>query len=714
MRAMVTSVAGLLIGSVAILGFPMAAQAEDPVDFGASHIVDTVGALGEREAEVNRALDELFSESGTDLYVAYVDSFSGAADRTEWANETADRNGMGTSDVLLAVATEDREYQLSAAPDLPLTDAQLTEVQLIAIEPALRDNDWAGAAIGAAEGLSAALNGEAVQAPNVTPGDPSPSAGGGFNPFWLIALVIGAIALVLFLRSRGRRKAVPAGARTGGGQVAGPGAPTGQAPIPTAELKQRAGSALVQTDDAVRTSEQELGFAIAQYGAEATAEFTKALETAKQQLRQAFTLQQKLDDAVPDTEEQVRAWYMEILDLCTAANAALDEQGEAFDELRQLEKNAPAELAAVTSEADAVERRVGDAEARLRQLAAGYSEEAIATVRDNDDQARARLDFARDALTEARTRLDAGDTSDAAVLIRAAEEAVDQAKLLLDSIDRLGADLKKAAGSVAAMISDLETDVITARSLRANTPESANLPGVIQATEQVLANANARLSSGQANPLDIARQLDKVNTQMDALLHGVRDAQAQTERARQALGQVLLSARSQVSAAEDFITARRGAVGADARTRLVEASRLIAHAEAQAAADPPLALATAQRANELAAQSIRLAQDDVNGYLGDDPFGGMGGGMMGGPRRSGGMMGGGSGTMGAVLGGIILSSVLGGGGGGGIFGGGGGGIFGGGGGGRRGGGGSFGGFGGGFSGSGGFGGSGRRGGGGRF
>lgn len=701
-------VAALVVAVTTVIAFPAAAHAEDPVEFGASHIVDTVNALGDREPEVTAALDDLFAGSGTDLYVAYVDSFTGAADRTQWADETLTRNGFGTGDVLLAVATGDREYQLRTAGGLDLTDAQLTEVQLVAIEPALRENDWAGAAIGAAQGIEASLNGEPVTTPEITPGQAAPSAGGGgFNPFWLFILVVLAVGALLFFRGRKRRSQVTAGAGRGQQQPEPVGAP----PVPTAELKQRAGSALVQTDDAVRTSEQELQFAIAQYGGNSTGAFQTALDTAKKQLRQAFTLQQKLDDAVPDTEEQVRAWYSEIIDLCTAANAALDEQADAFAELRQLEKNAPAELASIRSEADAALRRTGEAEAKLAQLASTYSEDAIATVADNDDQARARLDFARDALEEASGRLNAGDASAAAVLLRAAEEAVDQAKLLVDAIDRLRADLDKAARSVNSTIADLEADLITARGMSTRDAGSANLPGVIAATEQAIATARARLSAGRANPLEVVRQLDAANAQMDSVLHGVRGAQAQAQRARDVLGQVLLSAQARVSAAEDFIMARRGAVGTDARTRLVEASRLVEQAEAQANNDPATALAIAQRADSLASQAIELARDDVNGYMDDDPFSGMmggqrrGGGMMGGGMmRGGGMMGGGSGTMGAVLGGILISSVLSGGGG--MFGGGGGGggMFGGGGGG----------FGGGFSGSGGFGGAGHRGGGGSF
>ncbi|MGO4692567.1 TPM domain-containing protein [Glaciibacter sp. 2TAF33] len=691
--------AGLL--AVALVGMPTAAHAEDPVDFSSSHIADKVGALGDREPEVQAAIDSLYADTRVDLYVVYVDSFTGAADRQQWAAQTADKNGMGVNDVLLAVATGDRQYQLSVDPGFQLTDAQLTDVQVNAVEPALRENDWAGAGIGAAEGLAATINGEAVTAPDITPGEVAPGGGGnGWGFLWLLVIAVLVIGAIIFLVARRRR--VSTGPTTGAGSTGGVGGATGAPPIPTAELKQRAGSALVQTDDAIKTSEQELGFAIAQYGTEAAQPFRAALATAKQQITQAFTLQQKLDDAVPDTEEQARAWYSEIIALCEKSNAALDEQADSFDELRALEKNAPQAAASVAAEFPGLLQRIGQAETQLASLAQGYTPAAIATVSDNPAQARERVTFAQAALADANGKLTAGDSGAAAVGIRAAEDATEQAKLLLDAIDRRAADLKDAAQDVTATITDLQTDLISARALPAGTSAgaAAGAPGVIAATEQVVADAQNRLAAGPINPLDLVRRLEAANQQMDAMLNSVRDAQAQAQRAQAALGHTMLTARSQVSAAEDFITARRGAVGAEARTRLAEAGRLLVQAESLAQSDPPAALAVAERANSLGAEAIRLAQDDVSGF-GDAGIGS--GGMLGGGRSSGG----GNGMMGAILGGIIINSVLGGGGGG-MFGGGGGGMFGGGG--RRGGG-------GGFGSAGSFGGSGtrsRRGGGGRF
>jgi uncharacterized membrane protein YgcG len=703
-----TVVSAGLVG--AGLSVPAPARADDPVTFEESHIVDTVGALGDREDEVTEALDDLFADTQIDLFVAYVSSFDGVDDASTWADQTAVDNGFGDNDVLLAVATGDRQYQLSVASDFVLDDAQLTEVQNTAIEPALRENDWAGAAINGATALQQSVEGQPLTDPVITPG--TAGSGSGGLPGWLGALLalvlLGLVVMVVVvvIRRRGRAPIV----RAGGGA---PGVEA--APVPIAELRREASSALIETDDAVKTSGQEVGFALAQYGQAAAEPFQAAVSQAAGKLSEAFGLQQRLDDTEPDTEEQVRAWYRQIIALCAEANAALDEQAENFDELRKLEANAPAAAADVETELAATDARLDRAEAAVEALSARFTAAALDTVADNPEQAAERLTFATNALGAARDRLAAGDTSAAAMDIRAAEEAVDQAKLLVDAVDRLAADLDKAEAGIPAMLADLDSDLAAARTL----PAAGAMPGVVAATEQALARVRARLAAPPTNPLELMQVLETTNADMDAALQGARDAQVQAQRLQQALGQSLQAARSQVSAADDFITARRGAVGAEARTRLAEASRLTAQAEGLVASDPAAALAVSQRAGSLAAEATAMARRDVNSFTVDDDddfsdfFGGHG------SRRRGGS----DGSMGAVLGGILIGQILGGGGrgGGGMFGGGGGfggmgggGLGGMGGGGRRS---SGGGFGGGGRRPGSFGGSGtrgRRGGGGRF
>ncbi len=85
------------------------------------------------------------------------------------------------------------------------------------------------------------------------------------------------------------------------------------------ELRRKSGSLLIEADDAIKSSEQELGFAQAQYGDSAVGNFTKALQEAKGHMTESFKLQQQLDDHIPDTEEQQRSWLIEIIRRSEAA-----------------------------------------------------------------------------------------------------------------------------------------------------------------------------------------------------------------------------------------------------------------------------------------------------------------------------------------------------------------------------------------------------------
>src|SRR5690606_32826361 len=118
--------------------------------------------------------------------------------------------GLGDRDALLAVATEDRLYAYAVDDGVALTDAQLDEVARIAIEPALSANDWAGAAIAAADGHRAALTGQAIPSPQITPGDPEPrrerGVGGAVVVVLLVGLVVAAIAVLIFTRGRRRQR----------------------------------------------------------------------------------------------------------------------------------------------------------------------------------------------------------------------------------------------------------------------------------------------------------------------------------------------------------------------------------------------------------------------------------------------------------------------------------------------------------------------------
>ncbi|WP_433406740.1 TPM domain-containing protein [Streptomyces sp. CA-146814] len=687
------------------------ARAEDPVELSRDgQITDRVGALQDRDAAVEDALDRLYAERRIQLFVVYVRDFSGRSGQT-WSDETADRNGLGQDDVLLSVATHDRQYAYSVDADSELTDEQLRAVASTAIEPALRENDWAGAAIGAADGYVSVLDGRPVTAPAITPGPADPGSGAsgpssGAGDFLLPVVVVGgagALAVFAFTRRKRRSTTRTTPAATGWGRPAEAGSAP-EPPVPLEELDARAKQVLVDTDDAVRTSEEELGFATAQFGEEAAKPFTKAVARAKDDLTRSFRLRQQLDDAFPEDDATRRRMLEEILSRCAAADEGLDAVAEDFDRLRALERDAPEALATLETTFATLTGRVSGAEAAVAEMRERYGDGAAAPVAGAVEQAKDRLAFATSALDQARQAVGTADHARAAVYIRAAEGAVGQAGTLIDAVDRRAAELAEAAGKLPAALTETETDLADARGLLEGTApatSTADLRGRIARAEAVLTDVREATASGPYDPVDALRRVEEADAALDEALAGAREREEGGRRARSLLDQALLTARSAIAAAADYITTSRGAVGAEARTRLAEAQRRYEQAGRLADGDPQAALAEAQQADALARQALSLAEQDVRGFQGSSGPGGFGG-----PRGGGG----GGGMGGAVLGGIILGGLFGGGGGrGGMGGGYGGGLGGGFGGGGRGGG-----FGGGPGSFGGGGTRGRRGGGGRF
>ncbi|MFF9067289.1 TPM domain-containing protein [Streptomyces sp. NPDC014891] len=651
------------------------ARADDPVVLSRDgQITDRVDALGDRRASVAQALDRLYDERRVQLFVVYVRDFSGRGGQ-DWADATAERNGLGTDDLLLAVATHDRLYGYSAAPDGPLTQGQLDDVARTAIEPALRQNDWAGAAIGAADGYAAVLAGQPVPAPAITPGpaDPGGAAGDGTSATDLVLPVVlvggaGAVAAYAFTKRRRRSET-----RTTpqGGQGWGP--PKAPAPPSLEELDGQARQTLVATDDAVRTSQEELGFATAQFGEESVRPFTEAVSFAEEQLTASFRLRQKLDDAFPEDDATRRSMLEEILRRCAEANARLDAESEDFDRLRALERTAPEALATVGAAVREQTGRTDTAEAALTAMRERYAETAAAPVAGDVDQARDRLVFAADHVEQARARIDAGDNGGAAVHIRAAEGAVDQAARLAEAVDRRAQELAEAVGKLPGALSETDADLAEARGLLRGTAEgvsTADLQGRVARAESVLAEVRRVMDSGRYDPLDALRRVEEADGVLDEALEGARERESGSRRARALLDQAMLTARSAIGAAADYVTTHRGAVGSEARTRLAEAQRRWEKARVLAEADDPQnALAEARQADALARRAQDLAEQDVRRYGNPNGPGGVTG------------VGGGGGLGGAVLGGIILGGLFGGGRGGGHggFGGGSGGGFGGGG-----------------------------------
>jgi hypothetical protein len=374
-------------------------------------------------------------------------------------------------------------------------------------------------------------------------------------------------------------------------------------------LAKRASVLLVRVDDAVRNGADELGFAIAQFGEEGPREFAAVLTEARAKLTEAFMLQQRLDDATPDSPSQSRDWNARIVHLCEAAQSALEQQERAFRERRASEKDAPASLAAVREAIAATSARLPASATALAALGRRYSPAAVATVSDSVDEAKALLDAASGAADAAESRI-ADTAGPVAESIRSAQQDVARAGQALDGIDRLASTLGELSARLEKLVGVARDDLAEARAVRDTPPDPATGAAVNEAISRVEAVLTGLgVPSSVGDPAAGIQSLEAALASLDLALGTARNQAQRLEHARTALAGALLTARSQLATTGDYINARRGGVGAEARTRLAEAQRLLTIAEAES--DPVTALDTARSSATYSRDADALARYDA-------------------------------------------------------------------------------------------------------
>ncbi|AWB85247.1 hypothetical protein [Mycetocola zhujimingii] len=373
-------------------------------------------------------------------------------------------------------------------------------------------------------------------------------------------------------------------------------------------IEQSAGAELVRADDLLREAEDEAEFARAQFGDSAAAELQRAVTRGRAHLREAFELHQQLHDAVPDSESQRRRWSERIVELCGLITEEVSGQTSNLDRMRALERSAPEQLAELEIAVAAAEAQVPDAEATLDRLSETYAPGTYAGVEGAVTTASQSLAAARTSLDASRARVASNEPATAD--IERASGHLLKARHALESVDRTASGLDSASAELATSVAQTRRAVseATARRDQAPLPESAD--EISRALDVVTATI-ALVTDRRQLPDPLARldELRDAVSRLDAALASARSMEQRIENAREALRGALFSARSHLDVAGGFIEDNRGRVGADARTRLAEAQRQLALAEA--ADDPVEALDTARRASRLAQDADALARYDA-------------------------------------------------------------------------------------------------------
>ena len=374
-------------------------------------------------------------------------------------------------------------------------------------------------------------------------------------------------------------------------------------------LRTRANILLVRADEAVTAGEDELGFAVAQFGEQRTSRFAASMTDARTKLAEAFRLQQALDDSVPESAQKKREWTLQIVALCEAAIAEVTGQDRDFSQLRGAEADSPARIVELRAQVDAGRARLATAAASLERMRRDYAPELLGSD-DPVAVATAALDSAAESLDDAGSRLAPSGVNTVSGLLEDAEGSLRRATGALDGVDRLSARLAAAASALDALLLSAESDLVEARTQRDSAPDADSGAAIIGAISDVeSARSTIAARTGARNPVADLDALSAAVATLDTALASARNQAQRLEHARVALAGTLVSARSQIASLKQLVAGSGRSIGAEARTRLAEAERQLMLAEAEA--DPVEALDAARRAVTHARDSDALAHYDA-------------------------------------------------------------------------------------------------------
>lgn len=639
-----------------------------------SRVTDVSGALTpEQNAELDAAIHQFLVDHHKSIFIAYMPSFGEYAPM-EWTEQAAAANGGGNT-LVLAVATEDRQYALSADTSAGYwTDQELDDVE-DAIFPSLVDSDWAGVGFAAVEDVVASawvdeepaiLMGEEEQTPDfLSPSvDALDSAEGdraaqkaeetnvwatvGFLSL-LVAIGGGVGAIWRRHHKKKAREQLAIARRLSPDDV------TALTHLSTSTLEDRTEEVIAVTEESVRRARAELSVATAEFGPNRTRPLTRALGDAERVLQQAHQTQQELNIAImefgadhhqlvirvltdavrevqrlsqarsnlrsstPDSAPRRRITLVKLIFSCEVVHEKLDEQTDRFAELRNLVSHAAPKLDEMTQRAVSLRTRIKKARIILSDLQARRSPETVTSIVDNVDMAFGSLEHVERQLSAGRelNAKPAGQQGRLVSVVQDIEDSLNEADGLLLRVEHAEEEIAAAEEGIQPLIDEVtetlrKTNTLKERSeSKGITTASAYVEEIMSETPSILDEVRLQAIS---DPLRAYSTLIESATQLDKHYDDLLAFTIVQERQLKLLHDNLSTARSHIHAAENLITDHGEIVKLRARTGLADAHRMLEYATTTHSLPLWQATEYAHQAAQQAQEASRWAQEDVKNY----------------------------------------------------------------------------------------------------
>ncbi len=246
------------------------------------------------------------------------------------------------------------------------------------------------------------------------------------------------------------------------------------------------------------------------------------------------------------------------------AEDLLEERTQVLQPKIDAVRRAPETLARVRADRERLQERIPNARDVVERLSRRYSDSALAQIGGNPEEIEQLLDFAVHTASVSERRREAGQREQASVALEAATEAVRRAESLLDAVDTFEIEALRAESTLCRRRGRLP------QRSRRSAPRGADPRGD---RRHVDPSGSAHRAAGirtRSDPFAALSSLRQANADLDL----ARERAARPVPSQEQVEHAIDDADRQLAVARGLITGHRGWIGADARTRFVEAERL--------------------------------------------------------------------------------------------------------------------------------------------
>ena len=549
-----------LFAAIAFVCMPIGmAHADSPVTI-TSTVTDPHSFLSDSQAQsASQSLSKLKS-GGLDAYVVLVTDFSDQAP-VKWCEAAGTKSGLSNSSLVLVIATEQRVAatcgntdQKGIADSAVVSAFAAAKTELGKANPL--DADTVVSAIQAySSSLKAAQSSgstttktratSAARSSSTSTSDSSTFLFGSIILFFFftVLILLPIILITAIVRSQRKTRKTVVGTQEQ------------QRVQSTLDLARM----LLDADDVVRASEDEIEFARAQFGPDAVASFSSAIDNARALVSRGFALQRGNEDGSHPVSTQ------EMNDFINRLNAAMNQlvqERQSFTERRNKEANIGEQVSDLLDSIAQTRNQISQAQMDLQTLKLAYSAEAIASLIGRPDQARALLDQAETSAKEALAAQQSGQN--AYETLEVARRALALARHQLESITQAPDQLARSSELLTAAIGSITSDISDVTRLKA---DPVAFKPLVDSAQAAISGGHAA-QNGQGDPLAALESLRLAEASLDEALAPLRSAEERAQRAQSGIEALLSQADSEVARANQHITSHGSLVGFDARSQL--------------------------------------------------------------------------------------------------------------------------------------------------